>query len=202
MQGNKTMILKKKIKNQPTGSVVTEDEANTGPILDKKDIPKDEVESFNFYEYSYKLLSKKISFLFPRLGGLRTKILKSGIPAAAAAPAEATTTVLPWTRFVDSQCAAIQLVLVELLDRLVGIVVVRHLDEPTTAHRQGCRSSPFPFPQSPPLRPSGATAGGRFPHTRVGNVLPRRVRDKEGYGEGETFKIRPNHQKRWCPHPP
>jgi len=66
-----------KLKNESKDSVV--DKLNKGPKIDKKDIPEDEVESFNFYTYSYKLLSEKVSFLFPRLGTLRTKIFKSGI---------------------------------------------------------------------------------------------------------------------------
>ena len=46
----------------------------------KKQIPKDEVLSFDIYALSYKLLSKKLEFLFPRLGSLQTKILRSGSP--------------------------------------------------------------------------------------------------------------------------
>jgi len=72
MRGNKS-------KNKSSRFIIDEQFIDVGPKLDKKDIPEDEVESFNFYEYSYKLLSKKISFLFPRLGGLQTKLFKSNM---------------------------------------------------------------------------------------------------------------------------
>ena len=51
-----------KLKNKSEDSDI--DELITTPILDKEDIPEDEVESFDFYQYSYKLLSKKVSFLY------------------------------------------------------------------------------------------------------------------------------------------
>lgn len=73
------MILKKKQKNKLKNSLVNDDVIDIGPELDKKDIAQDEIESFSFYEYSYKLLSKKVSFLYPRLSGLETKVFKSGI---------------------------------------------------------------------------------------------------------------------------
>ena len=66
-------------KNKLEESLVDDVQYDIGPKLDKKQISKDEVESFSFYEFSYKLLSTKISFIFPRLGGLQTKIIKSGI---------------------------------------------------------------------------------------------------------------------------
>ena len=66
-----------KLKNKSEDSVV--DELIAAPKLDKKDIPEDEVESFDFYQYSYKLLSTKVSFLFSRLSGLQEKTFKSGI---------------------------------------------------------------------------------------------------------------------------
>ena len=72
MRGNKS-------KNKSRRFIIDEQFIDVGPKFDKKDIPEDEVESFNFNEYSYKLLSEKISFLFPRLGGLRTKLFKSNI---------------------------------------------------------------------------------------------------------------------------
>ena len=50
-----------KLKNKSEDSGI--DELLATPILDKKDIPDDEKESFDFYQYSYKLLSKKVSFL-------------------------------------------------------------------------------------------------------------------------------------------
>jgi len=65
-----------KLKNKSEGSVI--DELLATPKLDKEDIPDDEVESFDFYQYSYKLLSKKVSFLFSRLSGLEDKTIKSG----------------------------------------------------------------------------------------------------------------------------
>ncbi len=67
-----------KLKNTSKDSVVDEDELYTGPKFAKKDIPEDEVESFDFYQYSYKLLSKKVSFLFSSLSGLQDKTIKSG----------------------------------------------------------------------------------------------------------------------------
>ena len=65
-----------KLKNESEDSVI--DELLTTPKLNKKDIPDDEKESFDFYLYSYKLLSKKVSFLFSRLSGLEEKVFKSG----------------------------------------------------------------------------------------------------------------------------
>jgi len=73
------MILKKKPKNRSYSSVIDEIDIDIGPELDEKDISEDEIESFSFYEFSYKLLSDKVSFLYPRLGGLQTKLFKSGI---------------------------------------------------------------------------------------------------------------------------
>jgi len=56
MRGNKS-------KNKSKRFIVDEQFIDVGSKFDKEDIPEDEVESFNFYEYSYKLLSSKISFL-------------------------------------------------------------------------------------------------------------------------------------------
>lgn len=66
-----------KLKNKSEDSDI--DKLIATPKLDKENIPEDEVESFDFYQYSYKLLSKKISFLFSRLSGLEDKTIKSGI---------------------------------------------------------------------------------------------------------------------------
>jgi len=77
--------LKRPLESQDTKAesdaslLVKKEEISKKPVKIKKKIGKKEKTQDSFYSLSYKLLHKKISFLYPRYANLEEKILKGGL---------------------------------------------------------------------------------------------------------------------------